>query len=588
MPAAHLSVLGGLTLTEPASGVPIGSARRKPLAILAVLAASGPAGSDRDAVASLLWSDLDDTRARRALAQSLYALRREVGGPEIVEGGTQLRLRAEAVSSDLAELESLFTRATTGTSEEAITQLVDCYRGAFLEGVYFQGCASFDQWIDATRARLERRFVAAVYTYVSGDVGDAQALPVLEASLRRVPQATQLALVMARRLAGAGRASEAQSVLLEHSAAVRQLLDIEPPDEVRSALADLQSRESGSTWRRTPPSSIAPTAVGGALDAVSEPRREPAPLAEPRLRARPQSPRLAWSAFAFVLCSIAIGVTALLYRSASANDATPTESRVVTEFRRLRGTKRVSNFEPSNAGRIVIFSPSVLSDDARLRALGPRVLDELYAELARVSPDLVDRATVRDLEIQAKRLDDQNASTAERHLSMLRAVGAPLGIRVTYQQRNDSIVMFLETFVESFRYDFEAAPRPEPLIEEGAMRLGHHYGNAYYGGGPVKAFATVNSAAAARLRTSLATMASCAVRDHLEWESATMCWMAKNQIFSFGPTLISRRWRHRRQQQRDKTVWDSLVRAGMLPGSRDVDLYNRLKRIPQSSAPDRR
>lgn len=49
------------------------------IAILAALAASGPAGLTRDKLIALLWPEGEDERSRRNLSQLLYAMRTELG-----------------------------------------------------------------------------------------------------------------------------------------------------------------------------------------------------------------------------------------------------------------------------------------------------------------------------------------------------------------------------------------------------------------------------------------------------------------------------------------------------------------------------
>jgi DNA-binding SARP family transcriptional activator len=575
MPVARLTVLGDLALTAAGSGAAIGSPRRKPLAVLAILAVAGSNGADRDAIASLLWSDLDDLRGRRALAQSLYAIRREVGEHEIVEGTSQLRLRTATITSDLGDLEGLFAQTTTIPSIENATRLATCYRGAFLEGVYFTGAANFDQWAEAVRARLERKFVASIYAVATSLSSVADIIPLLELTLSRVPHSTQLALLFARKLVTLGRVSEARSILVEHSAAVRQLLGADPPEEVRRALDAIREHAASGTHAADKHSQSAEAP----LVASPSPNQGKNPVAAPRTQK--QLPRK-WAAFLFVLLATSLGIAALRRLAIDAHRIDSSDNEVVAEFRKMRATVHRSDFDSSQVGRIMIFSPSELSGRPALRALAPKILDELYAELGRINPDLVDRGRVVRLEREAQSLDSQKASTPERHFSMMRVANAKLGLRITYQQRADSIYMFLEGYVESFRYTDELQPGPGFVHRKAAMRRGISWYSDTYGSGPLSSFAVVNSTAASNLRNKLALMGSCAIKDHLDFGTPTMCWMARNQIFSFGAELGERRRERFAQQRRDQHVLDSLQKAGRQPLTRDLGLYEKLRALPRN------
>jgi DNA-binding SARP family transcriptional activator len=145
----RLRTFGGLTLARSDDGAAVGGPRRKPLAVLALLASAGDAGLSRDRVVSLLWPEDTDERGRRALAQTLYALRREMGQPMIVLGDATLRLDPTIITSDLAE----FVEARRRHDHAAA---VGACEGPFLDGVHFKGCVEFDRWVEGERARHTR------------------------------------------------------------------------------------------------------------------------------------------------------------------------------------------------------------------------------------------------------------------------------------------------------------------------------------------------------------------------------------------------------------------------------------------------
>src|SRR5689334_8360992 len=90
--ALRLTTLGGLALAD-GDGVPLAAPPpRRRLALLAVVAASGERGVSREKLLAWFWPEGAEERARHALTQTLYALRRDVGGRELVVGTSTLRL----------------------------------------------------------------------------------------------------------------------------------------------------------------------------------------------------------------------------------------------------------------------------------------------------------------------------------------------------------------------------------------------------------------------------------------------------------------------------------------------------------------
>ena len=81
-----LKTLGGLQLVT-SEAAPAGPAtQRRRLALLALVAGHGNRGVTRDKLLGYLWPDGDPERARAALAQALYAIRKDVGGEFLVAG----------------------------------------------------------------------------------------------------------------------------------------------------------------------------------------------------------------------------------------------------------------------------------------------------------------------------------------------------------------------------------------------------------------------------------------------------------------------------------------------------------------------
>jgi len=147
-------MFGGLAVEN---GAPANGAAnvRSRLAVLAVLAAAGDHGVRREKLWALFWPDSDDERARNALRQALFAMRRDLGEAGLTLGTTDLRLNPQVITSDISEFEAAF-------HEGRLTDAVALYRGPFLDGVYLKESPEFERWVEEQRARLSAEYGRAL------------------------------------------------------------------------------------------------------------------------------------------------------------------------------------------------------------------------------------------------------------------------------------------------------------------------------------------------------------------------------------------------------------------------------------------
>lgn len=130
------------------------ASQQRRIALLAIMA-SAPGGSiSRDRVMGLLWPDRDERSARHLLADSLYVLRRTLGDDAIIASSDTLCLSPDVVSSDVAEFWSAM-------AEGRWSNVLEAYRGDFLDGFNLRNAADFDQWAMTERARLRASAVRA-------------------------------------------------------------------------------------------------------------------------------------------------------------------------------------------------------------------------------------------------------------------------------------------------------------------------------------------------------------------------------------------------------------------------------------------
>ena len=86
----RLTTFGGLALSRDGVALTGAAAQRSRLSLLALLATAGPTGFSRDKLLLYLWPESDEERARHALKQAVYSLRRELGSEEVIVGTASL------------------------------------------------------------------------------------------------------------------------------------------------------------------------------------------------------------------------------------------------------------------------------------------------------------------------------------------------------------------------------------------------------------------------------------------------------------------------------------------------------------------
>jgi DNA-binding SARP family transcriptional activator/TolB-like protein len=124
------------------------------LALLAVLAAAGEQGATRDQAVGILWPETDQERARHALSQTLYSLRRDLGA-NVVLTTPLLRLDPSRITSDVAD----FRAAVAAKRWSDAAALCSA---PFLEGFYLADAPEFERWVEAERGALATDAIRAL------------------------------------------------------------------------------------------------------------------------------------------------------------------------------------------------------------------------------------------------------------------------------------------------------------------------------------------------------------------------------------------------------------------------------------------
>ena len=162
MATLHLKLLGGFEARIDDGPALLGSAR-KAQALLAYLAMSRGQPRTREHLADLLWGLCGEEQARNSLRQTLFVLRRGLGGfSGLVACGDQVSLNGDAYRVDVHDLEDLANQRSAPAPD--VTRR--SFNGDFMEGFSLREPA-FQEWLEEerrhcqglTQAVLRRRLV---------------------------------------------------------------------------------------------------------------------------------------------------------------------------------------------------------------------------------------------------------------------------------------------------------------------------------------------------------------------------------------------------------------------------------------------
>jgi DNA-binding SARP family transcriptional activator/TolB-like protein len=276
--ALRLTAFGGLALSSDAT---LGSAatQRRPLAVLALVAAAGEAGVSRERIVGLLWPDAEPERGRRTLTQTLYSLRRATDVDDLFVGVTDVRLNPAAIACDVLGFAAALRQ---GRLQEAVA----FYRGPFLDGFTLAGADEFERWVELERRRFAGQCADALRELGrrAERAGDGEA----ELAWRRRlvaldPLDSTATLALLDALGRAGDAAGAQRTVRIHEALVRDQLDLPLSPAVAARLGEILRASRAAVASSAAPAGptpvehveVAPTSGAAPVPAVDAPPRPP-------------------------------------------------------------------------------------------------------------------------------------------------------------------------------------------------------------------------------------------------------------------------------------------------------------------------
>jgi DNA-binding SARP family transcriptional activator/tetratricopeptide (TPR) repeat protein len=245
-PSWRLTTFGGLAIerveerspaAEPNATTPAALGQRRPLAVLAVLAASGSRGLSRDELLLCFWPDSNVERAKNALRQTIFRLRRDLGSPDPILGTDELQLNPAVVTSDIAEFEAALA---SGRIEHA----VGLYHGPFLQAVSIGAAPEFDEWAATQRTRLAQRFASAVESLASAAAArgeHAAAITWWQRLAATDPTSSRSAVGLVTALAESGDRDGALQYCRLHELLLQEELGIAPDETVVALVNKLRA-----------------------------------------------------------------------------------------------------------------------------------------------------------------------------------------------------------------------------------------------------------------------------------------------------------------------------------------------------------
>lgn len=167
--ALELHLLGAPRLEQ--DGEPVGSDTRKALAMLAYLVVTGEYHT-RDALAALLWPEMDEDRARAALRRTLSSLKTAVGESTLYITREGVGLDPDAdLWSDIVAFEQSLARAARHTHTPGalcascvadLEAAVELYHDDFMAGFSLRDSAEFDTWQSVQTEGYRRQLSTAL------------------------------------------------------------------------------------------------------------------------------------------------------------------------------------------------------------------------------------------------------------------------------------------------------------------------------------------------------------------------------------------------------------------------------------------
>ena len=237
----RLELLGRVEVVDPENPRTSTLLRQpKCLALLVYLVLAGPGVfRSRDGILALFWPESNQRRARTALSQIIYRLRKSVGSEAIVtRGDGEVGIEPATFWCDAIA----FTQALERGDPEAAAEL---YRGDLLPGYFLDDAPGFERWVDEQRTRLRNEARRAT-GYLAEAAVDAQLVPAATKWARRSAELSHddepSLQELLRLLARVGDRSGALHAYRDFANHLSREFEAEPSEETRRLIEEIRGR----------------------------------------------------------------------------------------------------------------------------------------------------------------------------------------------------------------------------------------------------------------------------------------------------------------------------------------------------------
>ncbi len=216
-------------------------AQPKRVALLAYLALAIPRGYHRrDTLLALFWPEFDQERARNALRQAAYHLRRSLGEGVLVNRGD------EEMGLDEATFEcdaSAFERAV---GERRYPEALALYQGDLLPGFFLADAPDFERWLEGERVRLRALAAKAAGFLAEGELAGNPAGAAVWASraLKFSPDDEKVLRLLITALDRSGDRASAVRAYEEFAQHLTREYQIQPSAESQGLIRTIRAREA--------------------------------------------------------------------------------------------------------------------------------------------------------------------------------------------------------------------------------------------------------------------------------------------------------------------------------------------------------
>ena len=236
--SVRLTTLGSPRVSLAGEEIP--SLPRKPVTFGLLVYLAVEREVTRDQLLTVFWPESSPEKARHTLSQTLYELRQALGDDWVDTSGPSISV-AESFWVDCLA----FTDLADG---DAPSEALNLYGGPFLAGVHLAQTHAFQEWADRTRARLGRRYRAAVDRHIEtlrtkGDLDGALEHAWKWAEMDSLDDGAQQHVI--RLLAEAGSRSEALAHFDRYVGVLESELGLEPLDEMVALVEAIRAGDVG-------------------------------------------------------------------------------------------------------------------------------------------------------------------------------------------------------------------------------------------------------------------------------------------------------------------------------------------------------